>query len=70
MKDLSPKQNETMDFIRDYREKNGYSPTYAEIAIGMGKHPSTIKACIDEMCKKGFLKVVPGAGRTITIVRA
>lgn len=69
MKDLSPKQNETYDFIKEFREMNGYSPTYAEIANALDKNVSTIVSCVSEMCKKGFIKVVSGAGRTITIVR-
>lgn len=69
MKDLSPKQNETYAFIKEYREMNGFSPTYKEIAEHFDLNQSTVHSCVDAMCRKGYVKVVPGAGRTITLVR-
>jgi SOS-response transcriptional repressor LexA len=69
MKDLSPKQNEIYDFLVDFKEKNDFMPTYQEIADGLGTSRQNIVQAIAVMINKGFIRVVSGLARSITIVR-
>ena len=49
-----------MDFLEDYTEEKGYSPSYREIQAGLGlSSVSAVAEHIDNMVSKGILKKVP-----------
>lgn len=55
--------------IKEYIEKNGYSPSIREICQITGKKsPATIKFCLDRLRKDGIISYVTGKNRTIRIL--
>lgn len=48
-----------IDFVRDYVQANGYSPTLEQIAVGIGKHEAdagNIHRLIKRLLAEGFLE--------------
>ena len=66
---LTKKQLLLYDFIKDFTEKNNYSPTYREIMAGMGlKSVSAVAEHVDNLVEKGVIIKSPGAARSLTVV--
>ena len=66
---LTKKQLAVLDFLQDFTEENGYSPSYREIMSGLGlSSVSAVAEHIDNLVAKGVLKKVPGAARTLEIL--
>jgi len=62
---LTPKQRQILDFITVFYEKNGYSPTLAEIAKKFKKKVPTIHQYIETLIKKEYLHKTQGTIRNI-----
>ena len=61
MSTITRRQKETYDYIVSYLNKNGYSPSYSEIAYHF--HLSSVATVYDsvvQLVKKGFLKKIKG----------
>lgn len=70
MQNLSPRQRETLDFIRDYVRDHGVVPTRGEIARGLGiSHISTVDSHLSGLMRKGYVEVRPGSPRNIRLLR-
>jgi repressor LexA len=67
--ELTPVQAETLAFIADYRKKNGYSPTVAEMAKAAGVNGNAISDRITAMIRKGAITKTPGIARSIRPVQ-
>ena len=66
---LTKKQLALLNFLEDFTEENGYSPSYREIMTGMGlSSVSAVAEHIDNLISKGVLKKVPGAARSLEIL--
>lgn len=66
---LTKKQTLILDFIGDYLSTRGAAPTYREIMSALGlSSVSAVAEHIDNLVKKGALKKVPGAARSLEIV--
>ena len=66
---LTKKQLAVLDFLRDFTEEKGYSPSYREIQAGLGlSSVSAVAEHIDNLVNKGILKKVPGAARSLEIL--
>lgn len=66
---LYRRQREILDFIKQYIQKYGYSPTLQEIAESLGvKSLATVHEHLASMVKKGVIKRFEGAVRGIQIV--
>lgn len=63
--ELTPVQAETLAFIAEYRKKNGYSPTVAEMAKAANVNGNAISGRITAMIKKGAITKTPGIARSI-----
>ncbi len=69
MNNLTSRQSEIFEFIKKEIEFNGYPPTRSEIAKVFGfKSPNAAEDHIKALKKKGFLDIVSGASRGISIV--
>lgn len=69
-KDLTEKQNQVLDYIRDFRQQNGYPPTLREIGKQFGIVSTYgVKRHLDALVKKGFLEIGSNSSRAITIVQ-
>lgn len=66
---ITKKQHRILDFISDYIEKNGVSPTYREIAAGLEmKSVSGVAEHIDNLVMIGALKKADEHGRVLEVV--
>lgn len=56
--DLTKKQSEALDVVRDFLAKHNYSPSYREVMKAMGiKSPATAYNHLQSLKEKGYLKL-------------
>lgn len=66
---LTKKQALIIDFIKDYTDREGESPSYREICTALGlSSVSSVAEHIDNLVNKGALKKIPGAARSLEVV--
>jgi SOS-response transcriptional repressor LexA len=66
---LTKKQLAVLDFLKDYMDENGCSPSYREIMAGLDlSSVSAVAEHIDNLVSKGALKKNPGEARSLEIV--
>ena len=66
---LTKKQLALLDFLEDFTEAQGYSPSYREIMAGLGlTSVSAVAEHVDNLVSKGVLRKVPGAARSLEIL--
>lgn len=66
---LTKKQLAVLDFLEDFTEERGISPSYREIQAGMGlSSVSAVAEHIDNLVAKGVLRKVPGAARSLEVL--
>ena len=66
---LTKKQLAVLNYIEDFTEENGYSPSYREIVSGLGlSSVSAVAEHVDNLVEKGALKKVPGAARSLEVL--
>ncbi len=66
---LTKKQLAVLSFLRDFMDEKGYSPSYREIMTGLQlSSVSAVAEHIDNLVKKGVLKKVSGAARSLEIL--
>ncbi|PIU33255.1 repressor LexA [Candidatus Woesebacteria bacterium CG_4_10_14_0_2_um_filter_39_14] len=67
---LYKRQRQILDFIRQYIQKNGFSPTLTEIAQALGVSSlATVHEHLATMVKKGIIKRYQGSVRGIEIIK-
>lgn len=63
------RHQDVVQFLRQYQQKRGFSPTLREIAEAFGlKSPSTIHEHLSVMVRKGIIRIYPGQKRKIEII--
>ena len=68
MRDLTPRQQEILQLIRDRIEATGLPPTRAEIALEFGfRSPNAAEEHLKVLARKGALELLPGASRGIRL---
>jgi repressor LexA len=68
MADLTPRQRQILDLIRDFIAENGMPPTRVEIAAALGfKSPNAAEEHLRALERKGVLELLPGASRGIQL---
>lgn len=66
---LTKKQKRLMDFLEDFLNNHEYSPSYREIAAGLGlRSVASVAEHIDNLVQLGFLKRNAGSARSLEIV--
>ncbi len=66
---LTKKQLALLDFVQDFTEEKGYSPSYREIMAGMGlSSVSAVAEHVDNLVEKGVLRKNPGTARSLEIL--
>ncbi len=66
---LTKKQQLVVEFIEDFTEENGHSPSYREIMSGLGlSSVSAVAEHIDNLVNKGVLRKSPGEARTLEVL--
>jgi len=67
---LTQKQENIYNIIKQFINKNGYSPTFREIAkIAKLNSSGTIQEYIYKLKKKGYINYIPNKNRTIRIIK-
>lgn len=59
---------ETYQFIIDFIKENGYSPSYHEIANGVGCALSTVVGRLEKLVEFGMIEMKANVPRTISVV--
>ena len=68
MSDLTPRQTEVLNFIRDFIEDTGMPPTRAEIAAKLGfRSANAAEEHLRALQRKGSLELLPGTSRGIRL---
>lgn len=68
MSDLTPRQRQILDFIRDQLEESGMPPTRAEIAAALGfKSANAAEEHLKALKRKGVIDLMPGTSRGIQL---
>lgn len=68
MQELTARQQEILDLIRDHIENTGYPPTRAEIADKLGfKSANAAEEHLKALARKGAIEMVAGASRGIRL---
>lgn len=68
MSQLTERQEEILDFIRDRIEESGMPPTRVEIARALGfRSPNAAEQHLRALAKKGAIELVPGSSRGIRL---
>lgn len=66
---LYRKERALLQFIMQYQEQNGFSPTLREIADALGNRSvSTIHMIIRSLVEKGYVQKVDGNNRTLKVL--
>ena len=66
---LTKKQLAVLNYLEDFTEENGFSPSYREIMAGLGlTSVSAVAEHIDNLVAKGAIRKVPGVSRSLEIL--
>ena len=66
---LTKKQLAVLDFIQDFMEENGHSPSYREIMTGLSlSSVSAVAEHVDNLVARGALRKVPGEARSLELL--
>ncbi|MDP3997853.1 MAG: transcriptional repressor LexA [Candidatus Andersenbacteria bacterium] len=66
--DLTKRQSETLNFIRDFLAHHNYAPSYRDIMRGTGiNSPATAYAHVQALRDKGYLKLTDGQMRSVEL---
>lgn len=69
MIELTPRQQQILQWIRDFQEKAGLPPTRAEMARALGfRSPNAAEEHLRALARKGALELLPGASRGIRLL--
>ncbi|MCU0734844.1 MAG: transcriptional repressor LexA [Methylotetracoccus sp.] len=69
MKPLTSRQQEILEFIRQFLEQEGFPPTLAEITRAMGlKSPHGVREQLQALARKGAIELIPSASRGIRLL--
>jgi repressor LexA len=53
---ITPLQRQTLDFIADYIDREGYPPTVTEMSVGLGVAHTSVHDRVNQLVAKGYLK--------------
>lgn len=66
---LYPRERQLLEFITQFIQRFGYSPTLKEMGKALGmRSPATVHEHVERLCEKGYVKKLDGATRGLEIV--
>lgn len=69
MNDLTKRQGDVLDFIKNYIVSHGYPPTVREIGADLNiSSPATVHAHLEHLVEKGFIKKDDSKNRAIELL--
>jgi len=70
MEELTRRQNEILELIRDHLRETGFPPTRAEICAHFGfSSPNAAEEHLRALARKGAIEMLPGASRGLRILQ-
>ena len=67
---LTPRMKDTLDYIVEFQVEKGYSPTFREIADGIGvSSTSRIQVLVNALKDRGYISTRAGGRRMIDVLR-
>jgi repressor LexA len=70
MEELTRRQNEILELIREYLRETGFPPTRAEICARFGfSSPNAAEEHLRALARKGVIEILPGASRGLRILQ-
>ena len=68
MKNLTVKQQQILDYIKEHLNLTGFPPTRSDIALEMGyKSPNAAEDHLRALARKGAIEIIPGTSRGIRL---
>jgi len=67
MDELTSRQQEILDYIRDFQERHGYPPSRREVAGHFRVYPATVQDHLKALVRKGHLKREPNRSRGLSL---
>ena len=64
---LTPRQQEILDYIRDFQERYGYPPSRREVAGHFGIYPGSVQDHLKALVRKGHLNREPNRSRGLSL---
>ena len=66
---LTPKRDQVLAFIRNYKLKNDLPPTVREIKAGLGiSSESVVSYYLNQLIKEGKISITPDIARGIKVI--
>ena len=65
---MSPRQEELVRAIKEYRAANGCQPTQAELAVTLGVSRTRVDHIVAALERRGVVHRFPGKARTIHVL--
>lgn len=67
---LTPRMKDTLDYIVEFQVEKGYSPTFREIADGIGvSSTSRVQVLVNALKDRGYISTRAGGRRMIDVLR-
>ncbi len=67
---LTPRMKDTLDYIVEFQVEKGYSPTFREIANGIGvSSTSRVQVLVNALKDRGYISTRAGGRRMIDVLR-
>lgn len=68
---LTPRLQDTLDFIRDYLAQHGYAPLLSEIALGIGiQSKGVVHRYLQDLSRAGVIEILAGRHRGIRLIES
>ncbi|WP_126456686.1 transcriptional repressor LexA [Sulfuriflexus mobilis] len=68
---LTPRLQDTLDFIRGYLAQHGYAPLLSEIALGIGIHSKgVVHRYLQDLRRVGYIEILAGKHRGIRLIES
>lgn len=67
--DLTPRQLEIYNFIVQFKQTNGYSPSWKEICEGVAVAKQTVQNSLIVLEEKGYIRQQPNKRRCIVVLK-
>lgn len=66
---LTKKQTQVYDYIKEFIEVHGFSPSYRDVCAGLGlSSVSAVAEHVDNLVSLGALRKVPGTARSLEVI--
>lgn len=70
-KPLTVKQQRCLDWVTQFIQQQGISPTYEEIRVGLGyRSKDPVRSLLNALCHKGYITRKPHKARAIQVVKS